>query len=92
MGARAGFIARAFEWHYFASALIASAIGAAFAAVAFAAANGLEGAGIEPVPFLPPLGLGAFELAWIVTVPAAVGLIALATARLSVLAALARNY
>jgi cell division transport system permease protein len=92
MGAHAGFIARAFEWHYFVSALIASATGAALAAGVFAAANGLEGAGIEPVPFLPPLGLGAFELAWIVTVPAAVGLIALATARLSVLAALARNY
>ncbi len=92
MGARAGFIARAFEWHYFVSALIASALGAALAAGLFAAANGLEGAGLEPVPFLPPLGLGALELAWLLTVPAAAGLIALATARLSVLAALARNY
>jgi cell division transport system permease protein len=92
MGARAGFIARAFEWHYFVSALIASAIGAALAAALFGAANGLEGAGIEPVPFLPPLGLEALELAWLLAVPAAAGLIALATARLSVLAALARNY
>lgn len=92
MGARAGFIARAFEWHYFVSALIASALGAALAACVFAVANGLEGAGLEPVPFLPPLGLGALELVWLLTVPAAAGLIALATARLSVLAALARNY
>ena len=92
MGAKTGFIARAFEWHYFVSALIASAIGAALAAGAFAAAGGLEGAGIEPVPFLPPLGLGLLELSRLLAVPAAVGLIALATARLSVLAALARNY
>jgi cell division transport system permease protein len=92
MGARAGFIARAFEWHYFVSALIASAAGTALVAVLFAALNGLEGAGVQPVDFLPPLGLGTLELAWLVTVPAAAGLIALATARLSVLAALARNY
>lgn len=92
MGARTGFIARAFEWHYFVSALIASALGTVLAGGIFAAANGLEGAGLEPVPFLPPLGLDILELAWLLTVPAAAGLIALATARLSVLAALARNY
>jgi cell division transport system permease protein len=92
MGARAGFIARAFEWHYFVSALIASALGAALVAGAFTVVSGLEGAGIEPVRFLPPLGLDTLELAWLVSVPAVTGLIALATARLSVLAALADNY
>ncbi|HTT83565.1 MAG TPA: hypothetical protein VMF67_08785 [Rhizomicrobium sp.] len=92
MGARTGFIARAFEWHYFVSALTASAFGAALAAGLFAIAGGLEGAGIEAVPFLPPLGLGVLELGWLLAVPAAAGLIALATARLSVVAALARNY
>jgi len=92
MGARADFIARAFEWHYFVSALIASALGSALVASMFVAISWLEGAGVEPVPFLPPLGLGPLELAWLAAVPAAAGLIALATARLSVLAALARNY
>jgi cell division transport system permease protein len=92
MGARAGFIASAFEWHYFASALVASTVGAALAAGIFALTGGLEIAGIEPVPFLPPLGLGAPQLIWLFAVPAVTGLIALATARISVLAALARNY
>jgi cell division transport system permease protein len=88
MGAQSGFIARAFEWHYFRAALTAAGCGAAFAAVLFLAAGGLESAGIEPVPFLPPLSLQPVELLWLITVPAAAGLIALGTARLSVLAAL----
>jgi cell division transport system permease protein len=92
MGARAGFIARAFEWHYFASALAASALGTALAAILFVVVSGLEHAGLAPVPFLPPLGLGLLELPWLLLVPLAAGLIALATARVSVLAALARNY
>lgn len=88
MGAQSGFIAHAFEWHYFRAALTAAGAGAAFAAVLFLAAGGLESAGIEPVPFLPPLSLKPVELLWLITVPAAAGLIALGTARLSVLAAL----
>ncbi|HEY3777396.1 MAG TPA: hypothetical protein VGL35_05015 [Rhizomicrobium sp.] len=92
MGARAGFIARAFEWHYFASALAAAALGTVLAAAVFVLAAGLEGAGLAPVPFLPPLGLGLAELPWLLLVPAAAGIIALVTARISVLAALARNY
>ena len=92
MGARSGFIAGAFEWHHLASAMIASTLGAALAGGMFVAAGSLEGAGIEPVPFLPPLGLGPLELVWLLAVPVAAGLIALATARLSVLAALGRNY
>lgn len=92
MGARASFIADAFEWHYLASALSASATGAAAAGVLFVAAGSLQVMGVEPVPFLPLLTLSPAELAWLVAVPACSGLIALATARLSVLAALGRIY
>lgn len=92
MGARSGFIARAFEWHYFVAALIASAIGAALAALLYVAGGGLEFAGIEAVPFLPPLGLHVSELGWLLTVPVAASWIALLTARLSVLGALSRIY
>ena len=92
MGAHAEFIARAFEWHYFRSALAAAACGAALAAVFFLAAGGLQFAGVEAVPFLPPLALKPIELPWLLAVPAATGLIALGTARLSVLAALRKIY
>jgi cell division transport system permease protein len=92
MGAHSRFIARAFEWHYFRAALIAAAAGAAFAAVFFIGAGGLQFAGVEAVPFLPPLALKPFELPWLLAVPAVAGLIALATARLSVLAALRKIY
>jgi cell division transport system permease protein len=92
MGAQAGFIARAFERHYLISALAAGTVGGACAAGAFIAAGGFELAGIEPVPFLPPLSLHPAELAWLIAVPAGAGLIAWATARLSVLAALRRIY
>lgn len=92
MGARPGFIARAFEWHYFASALVAAAIGTAAAAGIYTVAGLLEHTGVEPVPFLPPLGLGPLELAWFLAVPAAAALIAVCTARISVLAVLLRNY
>ena len=92
MGARSGFIARAFEWHYFLSTLMAASVGAGLAAVAYLAAGGLEFAGIEPVPFLPPLELHPSELAWLIAVPFVSGLIAWATARLSVLAALREIY
>jgi cell division transport system permease protein len=92
MGAQSGFIARSFEWHYLISALAAGAVGGAFAAGLFVAASGLELAGIEPVPFLPPLTLHPAELAWLIAVPVGSCLIAWATARLSVLAALRRIY
>jgi cell division transport system permease protein len=92
MGAHAGFIARAFERHYFLSALSAAAAGAAIAGVLFLAASGLEMAGFEAVPFLPPLSLKFSEVAWLAIVPLASALIAWATARLSVLAALRRIY
>lgn len=92
MGAQSGFIARAFEWHYFLSVLGAALIGAACAAILFALAGGLEFAGLEAVPFLPPLTLHLSELAWLAAVPLVSGLIALATARLSVLAALRGIY
>ncbi len=92
MGARSGFIARAFEWHYFIAALAAATIGAACAALAFMLAHGLEFAGIEPVPFLPPLTLQPVEIGLLATVPLGAGIIALATARISVLSALRRIY
>jgi cell division transport system permease protein len=92
MGAQSGFIARAFERHYFVSALGAAAVGAALAAVGFLAAGGLEFAGIEAVPFLPPLALRLSEVPWLLAVPAVSGLIALATARLSVLSVLREIY
>lgn len=92
MGARAGFIARAFEWHYFVSALAAATLGALCAALFFGTAGGLELAGIEAVPFLPPLALHLSELAWLAAIPAAAAVIAWATARLSVLAAVAKIY
>ncbi|MDE2133081.1 MAG: hypothetical protein KGJ49_00605 [Alphaproteobacteria bacterium] len=88
MGAHGGFIAGAFEWHYFRAALMAAAAGAALAAVFFLGAGGLQFAGVEAVPFLPPLALQPMELPWLLAVPAAAGVIALVTARLSVLAAL----
>jgi cell division transport system permease protein len=92
MGAHSGFIARAFEWHYFLAALIAGAIGAGLAAGLYLLGGGLEFVGIEAVPFLPPLSLHLTEVAWLLAVPAAASIIALATARLSVLGALRRIY
>jgi len=92
MGAHSGFIARAFEWHYFVAALIAGAIGAALASMIYLAGGGLEFAGIEAVPFLPPLTLHLSELAWLLAVPVGASWIALLTARLSVLGALSRIY
>jgi len=92
MGARAGFIARAFEWHYFSSAILAAFVGASLAGALLVAAGQLEQSGVEPVPFLPPITLAPSQLIWLLFVPLAAGLIALATTRLSVLAVLNRNY
>jgi cell division transport system permease protein len=92
MGAHSNFIARAFERHYFLSALGAAAAGAILAAILFLAAGGLEFAGIEAVPFLPPLTLKLKEVPWLLAVPVVSSLIALVTARLSVLAALRQIY
>jgi cell division transport system permease protein len=92
MGAHSNFIARAFERHYFLSAFFAAALGAACAAVFFLAAGGLEFMGVEAVPFLPPLALKLSEVPWLFAVPAVSALIALVTARLSVLSALREIY
>lgn len=92
MGAHAGFIARAFDGHYLLATLAASAAGAGLAALLFVLAASLELAGVEAVPFLPPLALSLPELAWLATVPLAAGLIAWGTARASVLAALREIY
>ena len=85
MGARAGFIARSIERHYFLSALMASLAGTAVAALAFIAIAGLDIFGVEAVPFLPPLALRLTELLWLAAVPIVISAIAWATARLSVL-------
>jgi cell division transport system permease protein len=92
MGAQSGFIARSFEWHYFLSALGAAAVGAAIAVILFIAAGGLQFAGIEAVPFLPPLALKLPEVPWLAAVPLVSGLIAWITARISVMAALRAIY
>jgi cell division transport system permease protein len=92
MGAHPGFIARAFERHYFFTALIAAAAGAGAAAILFLLAGGLELAGVEAVPFLPPIALKPAEALWFIAVPVASALIAWATARISVLAALRKIY
>ena len=85
MGALPGFIARAVEWHYFISALLAASLGTVSAGLFFLGAGGLETFGVEAVPFLPPLSLLWNEIPWLLAVPAAASLIAWATARISVL-------
>jgi cell division transport system permease protein len=92
MGAQDHFIARAFERHYFVAAFAAAAVGAALAGAVFLSASGLNQVGLAPVSFLPPLGLSAGELLWLVSVPIMAALIAWGTARVSVISALHRYY
>jgi cell division transport system permease protein len=92
MGALPAFIARAVEWHYFVSALLAAALGTLFAALFFLGAGGLESFGVEAVPFLPPLSLKWIEIPWLLAVPVATSLIAWATARISVLSVVKAIY
>ncbi len=66
--------------------------GALAAALLFLAAGGLEFAGVGAVPFLPPVALKLEEAAWLAAVPVIATLIAWATARLSVLAAVREIY
>lgn len=92
MGALPGFIARAVEWHYLVSALLAAAAGTFVAALVFLGAGGLEHLGVEAVPFLPPLSLKWTEIPWLLLVPAGTALIAWATARFSVLSVVKAIY
>ncbi|MBV9550905.1 MAG: hypothetical protein JO256_14640, partial [Alphaproteobacteria bacterium] len=92
MGARAGFIARNIERHYFLSALAASAAGMVLAAILFQGPAGLEFVGVEVVPFLPPLSLAWQELPWLICVPVVISAIAWATARVSVLSVVRAIY
>jgi cell division transport system permease protein len=92
MGALPGFIARAVEWHYLTSALLAATLGTLAAAAIFIGAGGLERFGLEAVPFLPPLSLKLTEIPWLLLVPAATALIAWATARISVLSVVKAIY
>ena len=92
MGARAGFIARNIEWHYFISALLAAVAGTVTAGILFPTVAGLEVFGVAAVPFLPPLSLTWSELAWLAAVPVVISGIAWATARLSVLSVVRAIY
>ena len=92
MGARAGFIARTVERHYFVSAFTAALLGTLFAALLFLGAGGLEHFGVDAVPFLPPLSLSWMEVPWLLAVPAATAMIAWATARISVLSVVRAIY
>jgi cell division transport system permease protein len=92
MGARAGFIARNIEWHYFLSALLAALAGTAVATVMFLGLAGLDIFGVEPVPFLPPLALRLTEMLWLATVPLVISAISWATARMSVLSVVRAIY
>ena len=90
MGAQDRFIARAFEWHYFVAALVASLLGGAAAAGVFYAASRLDELGV--VSFLPPLGIPTVDMLWLLLVPTAAATIAWATARVSVISALHEFY
>jgi cell division transport system permease protein len=92
MGARDGFISRAFEWHYFVAALVTSLCGTLAALAIFVVAQSIEGVGLATIPFLPPLGLKLAELPWLALVPASAALIAWLTARASVFSALREIY
>jgi cell division transport system permease protein len=92
MGARAGFIARSIERHYFTSALAAPIAGAGLAALLFQGLAGLEFDGVEAVPVLPPLSLALTELPWLAAVPVVISIIAWATARISVLSVVRAIY
>src|SRR5260221_11464090 len=92
MGAQDGFIARAFEWHYFSAAAIASACGALLAGIGFVAVGSLDEFGIASVSFLPPLGLPLRDFPWLALVPVSAAVIAWATTRISVIAALHEHY
>ncbi|HEY4275885.1 MAG TPA: hypothetical protein VGM68_10395 [Rhizomicrobium sp.] len=92
MGARATFIARTVERHYFFSALIAAFLGTLLAVILFLAAGGLERFGVDAVPFLPPLALSWMEMPWLLAVPIVTALIAWATARISVLSVVRAIY
>ena len=90
MGAHDRFIARAFEWHYAQAAFLASLLGAVIAGFVFFAAGRLDALGV--VSFLPPLSIPPADLPLLLLVPLCATLIAWATARGSVLAALREFY
>lgn len=92
MGAQSSFIARIFEWQTLRTTAVAALFGTGLAAFGFVLVGGLDSAGVEAVPFLPPLGLAPTEIIALVLVPMGAGIIGLVTARLSVRATLAKIY
>lgn len=93
IGARDGYIARQFEWHALRLGLKGGVIGLIFAALTFlgiAAAAEQVGVFADEIRLLPSLSLPAAKWALLLLLPPAAALIAMVTARITVLRALAR--
>lgn len=93
IGARNGYIARQFEWHALRLGLKGGAVGLMLAALTLlgigttAARVGSLG---DEIPILPDMSLPPAQWALLLLLPPAAGLIAMVTARITVLRALAR--
>lgn len=93
IGARDGYIARQFEWHALRLGIkggIAGLVLAIATLVGVAAAASQVGAIDDAVRVLPALSAPAIEWALLLLLPAAAGLVAMLTARITVLRALKR--
>jgi cell division transport system permease protein len=93
IGARDGYIARQFEWHALRLGIrggIAGLLLAGLTLVGIAAAAGRIGALDDAVPLVPALSAPAIEWALLLLLPIAAGLVAMLTARITVLRALRR--
>ena len=93
IGARDGYIARQFEWHALRLGIKGGIAGLALASltlVGFAAAATQVGAIDDAMRVLPALSAPAIEWALLLVLPVAAGLIAMLTARITVLRALKR--
>ncbi|HUZ71789.1 MAG TPA: hypothetical protein VMU87_02280, partial [Stellaceae bacterium] len=93
MGARDGYVARQFERPALRLALIGGAAGLVLAAAALLALQHATGAAAflgDTVTLLPALHLRGWNWAVLAALPLAAGIVAMATARLTVLATLRR--
>jgi cell division transport system permease protein len=92
VGARDGFIAHAFERHFFRSALVGGLCGSLIAILAFFAVNLLSRRlpGSELARFAPSLRLEPTDFAILAGIAPAAALIAMLTARVTILRSLAR--
>lgn len=87
VGARDGFIAREFQRRFLRLGLEAGAAGAALAALTLLLGGAILN---ETTSYLPSVDPSLTDYAWLLTVPAAAALVAMLTARLTVLNALRR--